>query len=86
MNTAKVRFTHGAVASIPGGLVYGERSFVFFVRVEKRFAAACGSQRFMRSIEQDGHHAALRRVRFRDSHSLGGNILLDPENFYQTAR
>jgi hypothetical protein len=52
MNTAKIRFTHVAVASIPGGLVYGERSFVFLVRVEKRFAAACGSQRFMRSIEQ----------------------------------
>ena len=51
VNAAKVRFTYGAVASIPGGLVYGERSFVLFVRVEKRFAAACGSQRLMRGIE-----------------------------------
>jgi hypothetical protein len=57
VNTAKVRFTHGAVASIPGGLVYGERSFVFFVRIEKRCAAACGSQRFMRSIKQCAAHA-----------------------------
>jgi len=42
---------HGTVASIPGGLVNSERSFVFFVRVEKRFSAACGSHRLMRGIE-----------------------------------
>jgi hypothetical protein len=51
VNAAKVRLAHGAVTSVPGGLVNRDRSFVFFVRVEKRFVTACGSQRLMRGIE-----------------------------------
>jgi hypothetical protein len=40
-----------AIASIPGGLINGERSFILSVRIEKHVAAAHGSQRLMRGVE-----------------------------------
>ena len=48
VNAAELRFAHEAVASIPGGLVNRDCSFILFMHVEKRFATACGSQRLMR--------------------------------------
>jgi hypothetical protein len=51
VNAVKIRFAHRAVALIPGGLINGERSFVFFVCEQKRLPAACGSQRSMCGVE-----------------------------------
>jgi hypothetical protein len=51
MNPAKIRFAHRAVASIPSGLIHGQRSLVLFMRVQERLAATRGSQHVMCRIE-----------------------------------
>ena len=51
VHAAKFRFAHGAIASIPGSLVNGERCFVFF--------GAC------RGTLRGSQRLAMQRARYR---------------------